>query len=269
MTLDGFVKKYDGQFVEVAGSSNAKNQCVDLANAYLREVCGLPIVEWTNAADFPKKCTAPNYQYIKNSATGFPPKGSLVIWSSKDGIGHIAVGLDGSTATKLISFDQNWPVGTPCHIQNHTYTGTNYNVAGWLIPVVKQEDDMTEEQKRILDFLVGKTEGDVRQAFGALADLPNLTKEIEALKNSQKTLEERIAQLEADAKANNDLILDWQKKVSSANSTISKLQAEIKTQSDEKNQWKNRYEQALKEQVNKYTGWPLIKMGIKKLFIQK
>lgn len=129
-------------------------------------------------------------------------------------------------------------------------------------------DNMTDEQKRILDFIGTRTEGDVRQAFGALADLPNLIKEIDALKKLSQDLSDRVAVLESENKANNELILDWQSQLSSAKGRETKLQAELKAQADEKNQWKNRYEQALKDQVNKYTGWQLVRMGIQKLIIQ-
>jgi flagellar biosynthesis chaperone FliJ len=125
--------------------------------------------------------------------------------------------------------------------------------------------DMTEEQKRILNFLSGKTEGDVREAFGAVGQVSNLSKEIEGLKSSLKDMVGRVEQLEADAKANNELIISWQGKYSNANSKVSKLEAEIKVQSDEKNQWKNRYEAALKEQVNKYKPIELIVLGIRGL----
>ena len=130
---------------------------------------------------------------------------------------------------------------------------------------------MTQEEANILKFLQeqGATEGKVREAFGAISQVTNLTKQISDLKISQRSLEERIVQLEADSKANNDLILDWQSKVTTANSKISKLEAEVKLQADEKNVWKNRYEEALKSQINKYTGWQLIKLGVQKLTVKK
>ena len=68
----------NGEYKETAGT-DAKNQCVDLANAYIRYVLGLPVIEWTNAVDFPSKA-GDNYKYILNSPDGVPQEGDLVIW---------------------------------------------------------------------------------------------------------------------------------------------------------------------------------------------
>lgn len=133
MTLDELTKKYDGKFVEVAGSANALNQCVDWVNLYIRDVLGLPIIEWTNAKDFPEKADKKLYDWIVNTPTGVPQKGDIVIWSGQTGggNGHIAVFLEGNTS-KFTSLDQNWPLASPVHKQNHYYT----NVRGWLRPKV-------------------------------------------------------------------------------------------------------------------------------------
>src|SRR3990167_6882464 len=104
MTLDQLIAKYNGKQVEVAGSSNAQNQCVDLANLYIRDVLGIPIIEWTNAKDFPSKA-GNKYEFVKNTPTGVPDKGDLVIWSGNvgGGAGHIAIFLEGN-ANKFTSF---------------------------------------------------------------------------------------------------------------------------------------------------------------------
>ena len=147
MTLQEFLVTWNGKYCEVAGSSNALNQCVDLANAYIRDVLGLPIIEWTNAVDFPLKA-GDRYEYILNTPTGVPKEGDIVIW--KPTPGHIAVFLEG-TANTFKSFDQNFPIGSPCHVQNHDYT----NVTGWLrakgTPVSDQEcmpKDQAEDFRR-------------------------------------------------------------------------------------------------------------------------
>ena len=126
MTFDDFIKKYDGKKVEAGGSPNAKYQCVDLANQYLTECLEQPAVFGANAQDFPSRIGS-KYEYILNTPSGVPDKGCLVIWKSKDNVGHIAIFVDGNS-TKFNSFDQNFPVGSPCHIQSHSYT----NVLGWL-----------------------------------------------------------------------------------------------------------------------------------------
>ena len=129
MTFDEFRNRYNGKYLEVAGSPNAKNQCVDLANGYIRDVLGHAIIEWTNAEDFPAKCMD-FCDWIPNTPKGVPEKGDIVIWDfSTDEYGHIAVFISGNTRS-FVSFDQNWPVGSPCHEQTHNYN----NVIGWLHP---------------------------------------------------------------------------------------------------------------------------------------
>lgn len=124
MTLSEFIAKWNGKFVEVAGTPNALNQCTDLANQYIREVLGLPIIEWTNAVDFPLKA-GDKYDYILNTPEGVPQEGDLVVWQPSPG--HIAIFMEGD-ANRFKSFDQNFPIGSPCHVQEHTYQ----NVTGWL-----------------------------------------------------------------------------------------------------------------------------------------
>ena len=101
MTLENFINKYDGKFVEYHSfSANAKNQCVDLANQYIVEVLGLPAIIGTNAQQFPDK-GGDSYTYILNTPTGVPQKGDLMIWSSADNVGHIGIFVSGD-ANKLL-----------------------------------------------------------------------------------------------------------------------------------------------------------------------
>lgn len=127
INFDQFIAKWSGKYCEVAGSANAKNQCVDLANAYIREVLGLTIIEWTNAVDFPTMANKSQYDYIANTPAAVPRKGDIIVW--KPTPGHIAIVIK-ATVNDFTSFDQNFPIGSPCHIQYHTYQ----NVIGWLRP---------------------------------------------------------------------------------------------------------------------------------------
>ena len=124
LTIQEFLDKNNGKYVEVAGTSNALNQCVDLANAYLRDVLNQPIVEWTNAKDFPLKI-GDKFEYILNTPTNVPIEGDLIVWDG--GNGHIAIFIEGDANT-FRSYDQNYPTGSPCHIQQHNYS----SVTGWL-----------------------------------------------------------------------------------------------------------------------------------------
>jgi len=133
MTLTEFLSILNGEYKETAGTT-AKNQCVDLANAYIKYVLGLPIIEWTNAVDFAYKA-GDNYEWIVNTPNGVPQEGDLVIWGGT--YGHIAIFLEGDN-TRFTSFDENYPTGSPCHIQEHTYLSPK--VLGWLHPRVVLSD---------------------------------------------------------------------------------------------------------------------------------
>jgi len=206
MTLTNFIIKYNGKWLEVAGSVGAENQCVDLANAYIREVLGLPIIEWTNAVDFPSKA-GDNYDWIPNTLTNIPKEGDIIVW--KPSPGHIAVFIEGNVDT-FKSFDQNFPTGSPCHIQNHTYL----NVTGWLrakntVPAA----DTTAILQAELDIVRKKRDENwnyfiaVCEALGvganvetAVAEAKKLSTLEDALQNKDRQLQEantKIADLEA------------------------------------------------------------------------
>ena len=158
MTLNEFIVKWQGKYCEVAGSPGAVNQCVDLANAYIRDVLLQPIIEWTNAVDFPSKA-GDKYEYILNTPTNIPKEGDIMIW--KPSPGHIAMFIEGNVDT-FRSFDQNFPTGSFCHVQNHTYQ----NVTGWLrlkvappanpnADLQKQLDDTRKERDRNWTWFTG------------------------------------------------------------------------------------------------------------------
>lgn len=132
MQIDQFIQVHEGKFLEVAGSANAKNQCVDLANGYIRDVWGLPIIEWTNAVDFPKKIDS-RCEFIPNTTDGVPPEGSLVIFKKYGSLygepGHIALVLKGATTKSIPVYEQNYPTGKPCQKGTHNYLGC----VGWII----------------------------------------------------------------------------------------------------------------------------------------
>lgn len=273
MTLQQFLEKWNGEPCEVAGSANAKNQCVDLANAYLRDVCNHSIIEWTNACDFPSKIK--DMEWIPNDEeTDLPKEGDIIIWNSNvgSGAGHIAIFLDGTTS-KFNSFDQNWPLYSPCHVQSHNYT----NVIGWLRPIINSNTDMTltDEQKRILDFIGTRTEGDVREAFGALADKPNKDEQIRILNERISFYETKIKELESTVDVLNrriedysKTIDDWQSDFRTANEQLTKTLEDLDKMTTEKADYRRRYEDALSKSVDKYSAIELITLGVKKLFIK-
>jgi uncharacterized coiled-coil protein SlyX len=145
MVIQDYFEALVGQFLEVAGT-DAKNQCVDSVNFYIKWVLRLPPIEWTNAVDFPEKASRDLYDWIENTDTNKPIEGDIIVW--KGSVGHIAVCFDNdATVNKFKSYDQNWPSYSPCIVVEHTYA----NVRGWLRPKNIPQSAEIELQKCILD----------------------------------------------------------------------------------------------------------------------
>lgn len=127
MTYDEFFKKYNGRPIDFDGYYG--NQCMDLYRQYVKEVIECPQSPGVNGAKDVWNTYLPNYfDRIPNTPDGVPQKGDIVIWGVGVGpYGHIAI-FDSGDANSFKSFDQNWPVGTYCHLQQHNYN----NVLGWL-----------------------------------------------------------------------------------------------------------------------------------------
>jgi len=106
------------------------DQCVDLWRAYNRKVIRAPDI-FGNPPDIWEKYQADFYERIPNTPEGVPRLGDVIIWGKKySKYGHIAICTEIADTKKFISFDQNDPIGTPCHFQEHNYVG----VLGWLRP---------------------------------------------------------------------------------------------------------------------------------------
>lgn len=104
-------------------------QCMDLANQYNKDVIGAPRLAG-NAVDAWTTYSPDFYDKIENTPTNTPALGDIVIWGTNIGVyGHIAVCKEADT-NNFTSFDQNWPLDSLCHFQNHNYNG----VLGWLHP---------------------------------------------------------------------------------------------------------------------------------------
>lgn len=259
MTFDEFINKYDGKKIDYDGFHDG--QCVDLYRQYVKEVLEFPQSQPVEGAkDVWDTYLKDKYTRVANTPDGIPDKGDIVIWNSGAGTyGHIAIFIEGTTGS-FKSFDQNWPVGSPCHIQGHYYS----NVLGWLKPI-KQEDNMTDEQKRILDFIGNRSEGDVREAFGALVDIQNLKEKVVALEKLSDDLKNRVGELEDKLSENEVSIADYQKQVITANKLIAKQKEEIEALTKERADYKKWYETALNKAADKLTSWELLQLLIKKL----
>lgn len=135
MTFTQFRDKYNGQPVDFDGIY--PNQCMDLMHEYVYEVLGIKDAK-VLAAPAAYQAYTDNYpQYfekIDNTPDNVPQNGDIMFWGTGIGpYGHVAVFVDGDT-NSFNSFDANWPTGSLCHIQHHSYNG----VLGWLRPKTKE-----------------------------------------------------------------------------------------------------------------------------------
>lgn len=240
MTLDEFVKKHEGKYLEVTGSIGAEDQCVDLVNGYIRDVLELLIIKWTNAVDFPSK-VGDDYDYIKNTLEAIPEKGDLMVWGGR--IGHIAIYLSGNI-NWFASFDQNWPTGSVCHKVDHSYN----NVIGWLRPRKEAMSNMYEglDLTNIESMKVAvKTWADVRDGeyikkeavVNLQKDLAKKDIEINVLKKEINTFDSKIKadlakkDIECQRKLDNqkkDLFSQMEKNAENYQTKINQLENIIK-----------------------------------------
>lgn len=190
MTLNDFILKYDGKNAEVAGSAGALNQCVDLANAYIQDVLGVTPIVNANAEDFPSKVSK-EYTFTKYAPGLIPERGDIVIWNSTVGpYGHIAVFLSGDDRS-FISFDQNWPIKSVCHMQPHpTYKG----VAGWLRFNNLSQIDMEELKQLRKDHenFVTETRRRLDQIEKILKFVLQSIQELPTVSNTEKIAKQKV-----------------------------------------------------------------------------
>lgn len=127
MTYEQFRVKYEGKGVDFDNYYGF--QCMDLYRQYCKEVLDVPQSPSVNGAkDVWNTYLTQYFDRFDNNPSAVPEKGDIIIWGVGVGTyGHIAI-FDNGDVNKFKSFDQNWPVGSLCHLQDHNYTG----VLGWL-----------------------------------------------------------------------------------------------------------------------------------------
>jgi hypothetical protein len=131
MSFQEFLQKYNGKYIDFDGAYGA--QCMDLLHQYVVEVLGLTdhrILAAPAAKDlynnFDNIFGKEFFERIPNTPDGVPQAGDIVIWGYRP-YGHVAIFIEGDV-NSFRSMDQNYPSGSPCHIQDHNYN----NVLGWL-----------------------------------------------------------------------------------------------------------------------------------------
>lgn len=128
MTPDQFFSKWDGKKLDYDGAYGA--QCKDVFSQYNRDVAKNPNYIVGNAHVLFDVAPTSVYEKIKNTPSGVPRKGDIMIWSEGIGkYGHVAIFVEGNV-NRFKSFDQNFPIGSACHYQEHNWK----HVIGWLRP---------------------------------------------------------------------------------------------------------------------------------------
>lgn len=159
MTFQQFIETFNGKYIDFDGAYGA--QCMDLAHYYCVQVLGLTdprILAAPSSRDvYLNFLTVTGHEYfdkIDNTPTGVPKEGDIVYWTNAP-YGHVAVFVEGNS-NSFRSFDQNFPTGSPCHIQNHT---TYANVIGWLRckqPPQVTTEDLIRCQKQLSEEIIKK-----------------------------------------------------------------------------------------------------------------
>lgn len=186
MTFDEFIVRWNGKGVDTDGYYGF--QCMDLAHKYAVDVVGkdIPVGNANEMWNFEIE----GYDKIFNSPTAVPNKGDIVIWGTGIGInGHIAIFISGDT-NSFLSFDQNWPIGSLCHSQNHNYTG----VLGWFHPKQTASDTIVIEKKVFEELVTKSTKFDAFVQAGYTS--PEQVKALlDASEAAKKALELQVADL--------------------------------------------------------------------------
>ncbi len=130
MGVPDFVERYIG--TRVTASGGLGGECVDLANQWIAECCGLAHV-FRNAITWAGP-GLPHMKWTGNRPDNAPLPGSLVVWEETPSLGigvfgHIAL-VVAADEMAIVSFDQNWSEGEVCALNVHSYAG----VLGWQSP---------------------------------------------------------------------------------------------------------------------------------------
>lgn len=233
MTYDEFIGKWNTRGIDFDGAYG--DQCMDLMHQYVFEVLGVTdgrVLAAPAAKDvylnFDNVVGHDKFEKIANTPTGVPQKGDIILWGTGIGpYGHVAIFLDGD-ANKFRSFDQNFPTGSKCHLQDHTYTG----VLGWLRfkgtpsttgPEMYKGYDLTnrESMKAAVDVLV-------RVQGGEFVDRPKYDADLKSKQDTIDNLNQQINDRNNDIVQLNAKISTLETQVTESTTRIESLETQAK-----------------------------------------
>ena len=219
MTLKEFIKKYNGKHVDYDGVFGA--QCMDLMHFYIDEVLmGEPssaILRASSAKIAYETFDRPDlFEQIDNTPKGVPEEGDIMFWGIFP-YGHVALFVEGDV-NNFTSFDQNYPTGSECHEQNHTYK----DVLGWLrFKGEETGSDCEQEITRLEKELDAKAD-----------EIIDIRESRDKWKREKKECEEDKASMEAEKQEH---IESLQKSLSEMNSQLTNANRQIDTLTSSKN----------------------------------
>ena len=183
MTLSGFIEKYNEKGIDYDGKWGF--QCVDTYRQYVKEVLNAkqsPAVG--GAKDIWDTYLTEVFTRIANKPDNAPKPGDVVIWGTQLGqYGHIGICTEADT-NNFTSFDQNYPIGSVCHLQKHTYFG----VLGWLHPKNLPTDVVTPPESPIDP---SKVKIDLGEPFG----VQEVQAVVSMLRDNKKALDDLIIEM--------------------------------------------------------------------------
>lgn len=123
-----FFNTYNGKFVDFDGAYGA--QCFDLVNKWSTTLGYRPFSGLYASGIYQQP--QGNYSQIPNSPTAVPQAGDIIVWNNRygGGYGHTGIATGEGDTNYFVSFDQNYPTGSPSKPVRHSYDG----VIGWLRP---------------------------------------------------------------------------------------------------------------------------------------
>lgn len=144
-----FLNQYNGKFVDYDGVYGA--QCFDLVNKWSTFLGYRPFGGLYASGIYNQP--QGNYTQISNSPSAVPRAGDIIVWNNRygGGYGHTGIATGEGDTNYFVSFDQNYPTGSPAKKVRHSYDG----VIGWLRPNrlnttngVELGDDVIKPQDR-------------------------------------------------------------------------------------------------------------------------
>lgn len=247
MDTKNFIEKYDGKTIDYDGYYGG--QCMDLMHFFVDYLIGKPSPDVLRAANARLAYLNFNrydlFDKIDNTLEGVPQEGDIMFWGGGE-YGHVAIFIEGNV-NEFTSFDQNYPLGSPCHKQYHNY----YNVLGWLrfkggsmscedelIEMrasrdkwknkcgeweVKYTSDMRDKQEHIESLQ--KSQADMN------LQLTNITQSNKILSEQKNALEGKLEALEEDFKGyaedSEQHISDMQIQISKLNTKLGELKDKL------------------------------------------